>query len=329
MNRLEQIWYQAKSHPLSLLLAPFGWIYCLTSVLRRKFYQSGLLHSEKLPVPVFIVGNITAGGTGKTPLVIWLIQFLEKQGLNPGIISRGYGGKAKDWPQEVSEESDPVLVGDEPVVIARNTQSPLYVAPDRVEAGKRLLQQHNCDIIVCDDGLQHYSLHRDFEICVIDGTRRHGNQRCLPAGPLREPVSRLHTVDAIVCNGSGFTGEYRMRLELLGIRQIRGTGTKTFEDFREQKVHVVAGIGNPKRFFDSLRGKGLDIIEHPFPDHAAYRAEDFNFSDHYPIIMTEKDAVKCVQFAEDHFWYVAVEAVLPETFEFRLSKKLKELKAHG
>ncbi|MFK8066667.1 MAG: tetraacyldisaccharide 4'-kinase [Gammaproteobacteria bacterium] len=317
-----KIWYE--NHLPGYFLAPVAWLYRLIIYLRKKAYRTGLLHINKLPVPVFIIGNISVGGTGKTPLVIWLIKFLKKQGYKPGVISRGYGGQSTQWPQQVLAESDPERVGDEPVIIARNAVCPVYVDPDRFAAGSMLLRDHDCDIIICDDGLQHYSLHRDFEICVVDGKRRHGNQRCLPAGPLREPLSRLESVDAIVCNGADYDGEFHMRFIPTAIQQITTGKIKQIEDFRSKKIHAVAGIGNPQRFFDTLRSHDLNIIEHVFPDHHLYTETDLDFQDEEIVIMTEKDAVKCYKLMEDRHWYLSIEASLPEIFERRLLNYLKD-----
>lgn len=317
-----QIWY--KNHPISFLLIPFGWLFRLISFLRRQAYSSGLLHINKLVVPVIIVGNITIGGTGKTPLVIWLVRFLKKQGFKPGVISRGYGGQAEQWPQQVDPDSDPLLVGDEAVVIAKNANCPVVVAPNRFEAGELLLQNNDCDIIVSDDGLQHYSLHRDFEICVIDGKRRHGNGRCLPAGPLREPESRLRSIDAVVCNGVEVSGEFHMTFEAIQIKQVNGHDSRAFTDFNAEAVHAIAGTGNPDRFFDTLRDLGLSIIEHPFEDHYNFKSLDINFEDNAEVIMTEKDAVKCRDFANNHHWYLPIEAKLPKIFEQRLNNIFKK-----
>ena len=316
-----QIWYE--NHPLSLLLIPFSWLFCLVSLLRRQAYSSGFLHRNKLTVPVIIVGNISVGGTGKTPLVIWLVKFLKKQGLKPGVISRGYGGQSEEWPQNVDSDSNPLLVGDEAVVIAKNTDCPVVVAPNRFEAGKLLLDQNDCDIIVSDDGLQHYSLHRDFEICVIDGERRHGNGRCLPAGPLRERQSRLKSVDVIVCNGVEVPGEFYMAFEASQIKQVNGSESRSFREFRAKNLHAVAGTGNPGRFFETLRKLDLNIIEHPFEDHYNFKATDFEFGDNAEVIMTEKDAVKCRDFANNNHWYLPIEATLPKIFEQRLINMLK------
>ncbi len=319
----KSIWYESNTHPLSLLLAPVGWLFCLITFLRKRAYSSGLLHSTKLSVPVIIVGNISIGGTGKTPLVIWLVDFLQKKGYKPGVISRGYRGQATQWPQRVERDSDPAQVGDEPVVIARNSGCPVYVSPNRIEAGKSLLEDNDCDIIICDDGLQHYSLHRNFEICVIDGKRRHGNGRCLPSGPLREPRSRLKSVDAVVSNGADVTGEFFMTFEPVMIKQVNGHGIKSINDFKTEEIHAIAGTGNPDRFFDTLRGQGLSITEHPFEDHHTYCSSDFDFGDKKMVIMTEKDAVKCREFAKEYHWYLSIKAILPDIFEQRLANMLK------
>ncbi len=319
-----KIWYETPHHPLSLLLLPLSWLFRGVARLRRQAYSNGLLRSHKLVVPVIIVGNISVGGTGKTPLVIWLAKFLQDQGFKPGIISRGYGGQSQEWPQQVHADSDVMQVGDEPVVIVRQTGVPLYVSPDRFEAGSRLLAEQDCDILISDDGLQHYSLQRDFEICVIDSQRRHGNGRCLPAGPLREPTCRLNSVDAIVCNGGEFEGEFSMYFHAVNILQVSGNESRSINDFQNETVHAIAGIGNPDRFFESLRMQGLKLIEHAFPDHYVYQAADLTFNDNKPVIMTEKDAVKCLTFSNLNLWYVSIEAQLPKIFEQRLQHMLKD-----
>ena len=282
------------------------------------FYSQINCQCQSLSLVIFLLVVL-----GKTPLVIWLVKFFIKQGFKPGVISRGYGGQAEHWPQRVVPDSDPLLVGDEPVVIANNTNCPVYVAPDRFEAGKHLLENNDCDIIVCDDGLQHYALHRDFEICVVDGKRRLGNGRCLPAGPLRESRSRLKSVDAIVCNGADESGEFYMKLEPVKIRQVKSGDSRSFEKFETQNIHAIAAIGNPDRFFDTLRDLGLNITEHAFEDHHIFNSEDIEFGDNKQVIMTEKDAVKCREFANDHHWYLSVEAILPEIFEQRVINMLK------
>lgn len=322
--RLTSLWYG--SHPLSFALLPLSALFRTVVSVRRFAYRNGLLRSHKLPVPVIVVGNITVGGTGKTPLVIWLVEALRAAGHSPGVVSRGYGGDATAWPQAVSADSDPAEVGDEPVLIARRAACPVMVAPQRVAAARRLIADYACDVIVCDDGLQHYALRRDAEIAVIDGERRLGNGRCLPAGPLRETVARLRSVDLTVVNGAALAGECRMQLSgsvaqsLAAPLMERGLG-----EWRGSRVHGVAGIGNPGRFFAHLRGQGLNVVEHPFPDHHRFQAEDLRFGDDLPVIMTEKDAVKCRGFAGPLHWYVPVSAQIDGACQQRLQRLLMNI----
>jgi tetraacyldisaccharide 4'-kinase len=307
MRWLERHWYHKT--PLSLLLRPVSWVYCLLILLRRGLYRFGVIASVKLPVPVIVVGNITVGGSGKTPLVLWLASFLRQKGLRPGIVLRGYGGSAADWPHGVTPIHDPDVVGDEAVMLARQSECPVAADPDRVRGAQFLIREHRCDVIVSDDGLQHLRLARDIEIAVIDGARRFGNGYCLPAGPLREPLSRLRGVSLRVATGPPREGELGMQLEDTGLCRVNlpeayaSTGV-----FRGETVHAVAGIGNPARFFAHLRRLDIEIIEHPFPDHHRFTAQDIRFSDNRPVIMTHKDAVKCERFAGDHVWYLMVEA---------------------
>ena len=327
MKRLVQHWYSPRA-PLWLL--PFSWLFLLLVTLRRLAYRIGLLKSEKLPVPVVVVGNISVGGTGKTPLAAWLIKMLQQRGYRPGIITRGYGGQAQQWPQWVTAESDPVLVGDEPVLLAQRCGCPVVAAPDRILAARMLLGQGNCNILISDDGLQHYRLQRDVEIVVIDGVRRFGNGHCLPAGPLREPVSRLKRVDYRVVNGRAGDGEIEMTLlpERL-VSLFDGNSETALADLHGQQVHAVAGIGNPARFFELLRQNGLTVIEHAYPDHYPFKADDINFADELPILMTEKDAVKCRHFATARIWYLPVQAQLDGSFADRLMQQIKELTGEG
>lgn len=309
-----------------MLLAPLGWLYAAVATLRRSAYGAGLLHSEKMPVPVIVVGNITVGGTGKTPLVIWLVETLREAGHRPGVVSRGYGGAATSWPQAVNGDSDPRMVGDEPVLIAHRCGCPVVVGPQRVQAARKLLADHDCDVIVCDDGLQHYALARDVEITVIDGVRRFGNGRCLPAGPLRERPSRLRSVDLVVVNGAAQAGDCDMQLMGGEARALLDPDScHALERWRGETVHGVAGIGNPGRFFDHLRAHGLSVMEHPFPDHHRFRADDLRFGDDLPVMMTEKDAVKCREFARAGHWYVPVSAHLDEPCRQRLQRILSML----
>ncbi len=313
-DRLPQIWYAR--HGLSQALRPLSWLFCGLVNLRRLLYRLRILPSRRLAVPVIVVGNLTVGGTGKTPLVIALARILREHGYRPGIVSRGYGGQARTWPQQVRPDSDPVMVGDEPILIARQTACPMAVGPDRVAAGEALLRYHDCDIILCDDGLQHYALRRDLEILVIDGVRRFGNGLCLPAGPLREPERRRQTVDFIICNGaSAHSGELPMVYRFGDLVNLADPSRKMpLTAWAGKAVHAVAGIGNPARFFETLEQAGLNVSRHPFSDHHAFQATDLDFADDRPVVMTEKDAVKCQRFARDHMWYLPVEAQLPPGF---------------
>jgi len=311
VNGLESHWY--RKTPLTLLLLPLSWLFCAVALGRRWAYRAGLLKTVRLPVPVIVVGNISVGGTGKTPMVAWLVALLSKEGYHPGIISRGYGGGAKHWPQQVRPDSDPTMVGDEAVLLARRCRCPMAVGPDRPTAAQALLDHADCNIIISDDGLQHYRLGRDVEIAVVDGVRRFGNGHCLPAGPLREPVRRLQSVDMVIANGTAGPREYAMKLQPTSLHNLQqAEKTQPLAQFAGQRVHAVAGIGNPRRFFELLASHGLDAIEHPFPDHHPFRAEDIDFGDELPVLMTEKDAVKCQAFAEANHWYLPVDAQLDE-----------------
>ena len=280
--------------------------------LRRLMYRHGWLRSEKLPVPVIVVGNLTAGGTGKTPLTIALAEALRAHGRRPGVVSRGYGGNRRE-PLLLGDQPVAAEVGDEPCLI-RASGASVAVGRDR-PAAARLLLEAGCDVLLADDGLQHYRLARDMEICVIDGVRRFGNGRLLPLGPLREPLSRLRDVDFRVCNGGAAAdGEVPMRLEGGIARALAGGREQPLAAWRGQRVHAVAGIGNPQRFFDSLRAQGIEVIEHSFADHHAFAPSELEFGDGLPLLMTAKDAVKCHAFARDHWWSVPVRAVLPEAF---------------
>lgn len=311
MKRLDYYWYNKGF--ITLVLTPVSWLYCLVAILRRYAYRIGLLKTQRLPVPVIIVGNITAGGTGKTPMVTWLVQMLRQKNYTPGIVSRGYGGGASHWPQQVRVDSDPRMVGDEAVLLARRCKCPMAVGPARVDACEALLKHTDCDIIVADDGLQHYALGRNAEIAVIDGVRRFGNGKCLPAGPLREPRKRLQSVDIVVTNGVPGPREYRMTLKQGRAKNlIESDKSRSLTDFTGKTVHAIAGIGNPDRFFDQLEEYGIEVIRHPFPDHYFYNEEDIGFDDDLPVLMTEKDAVKCVNIASGRHWFVPVDAELDD-----------------
>lgn len=267
-----------------------------------------LCKTAYLNVPVIVVGNITAGGTGKTPLVVWLADYLIAKGYKPGLISRGYGGKAKHWPQQVRPDSDPAAVGDEAILLARRTACPMAVGPDRLLAGKALLENTQCNILISDDGLQHYQLGRDIEIAVIDGKRRFGNGLLLPSGPLREGTWRLQHVDLIITNGNPRDNECGMKIRHGELHSLGDGKVTALTEFKNQQVHAVAGIGNPERFFTLLRNSGMKIIEHRFTDHHKFQKADLIFKDKLPVIMTEKDAVKCQRFVNNGYWYLEVSA---------------------
>ncbi len=250
-HRLEQSWYGKSS--LTLLLRPLSWLFTFIVMLRRSAYQMNILKSTKLSVPVVIVGNLTVGGTGKTPLVIWLANYLKANGFRPGIISRGYGGKARRWPQQVRPDADPTMVGDEAVLIAKRTQCPMAVGPHRVEAAQALLKYSDCNVIVSDDGLQHYALKRDVEILVVDGIRRFGNGLCLPAGPLRELPSRRDSVDCMVTNGVPAQGEFQMSYRGAEAVNMVTQERIPLNELKDNEITAIAGIGNPDRFFNYLR----------------------------------------------------------------------------
>lgn len=313
---------------------PLSWLFCLMVGLRRQSYRWGLRHVSTLPVPVIIVGNITVGGTGKTPLVIWLANWLSDQGYRPGIVTRGYGGNLKKWPTIVKPQAYAAVVGDEPLLLATHCRAPVVVDPNRPRGARYLIDRRQCNIIVCDDGMQHYALGRDIEIAVIDGQRRLGNGRLLPAGPLRERAGRLQSVDIIVSNGPARSGEIAMSLQVVGLVGLSDKSDNICDpkDFPTKKVHGVAGIGHPERFFALLTQLGFDVIRHRFPDHHRYKPEDLEFDDPYPIIMTEKDAVKYQAFTDiisespGHFWYLGITAEPDSRLSIEVTRLLKEKK---
>ncbi len=305
MKAVVDAWYRKRAWLYALI--PASAIYMGVVALRRLCYRLGLFRTVHFPIPVIVVGNITVGGTGKTPLVIKLANVLLSQGYKPGIVSRGYGGQKQKLPLEVFANSDPLLVGDEPLLIARRTCCPMVVSPNRVAAVQLLLKNNTCDVVISDDGLQHYALGRDLEIAVIDGNRRLGNGLCLPAGPLRESPKRLKTVDFQVTQGQAQPGEWWMHLiteELTPLRQ----PPRKFPIRNGQPIHAVAGIGYPERFFAELRHLGFNIETHAFPDHYRFQASDIDFGAESLVIMTEKDAVKCEAFADHRHWYLPVHA---------------------
>lgn len=326
---LEKVWY-GKS-VLGWPLLPLSLLFAIVSGLRRLLYDMGLLKAQRFDVPVIVVGNITAGGTGKTPLVIWLCRHLKELGYRPAIVARGYGGKARHWPQQVRPDSDPVAVGDEAVLLARRTRCPVCVAPKRVEAVSALLEHTDCNIILSDDGLQHYALGRDVEVLVVDGERGFGNGFLLPAGPLRELPGRLRRVDLVISNGPWKKDVAQMRITEPVVVPVLKPDTAKPHPLSEaagEEVHAIAGIGNPRRFFDLLSRHGLKVHAHAFPDHHQYRKIDLWLEPDLPVLMTEKDAVKCARYASNRHWMVRIDIEPDSSFVNQFDQLLRELN-HG
>jgi tetraacyldisaccharide 4'-kinase len=325
MERLQQHWYRYSL--LHLMLVPVSLVFRTLAATRRFLYRSGILASVKLPVPIVIVGNISVGGTGKTPLTIWLARQLIENGWHPGIISRGYRKTAKSskTPREVHIDDNADDVGDEPLLMVQRALCPVWIGRDRPAVALALLQAHpECDIVLSDDGLQHYRLRRDAEIVVVDGVRRFGNGLLLPAGPLREPVSRLRQVDAIVTNGGqAQDGEFAMSLHgSLFYNLLNPEIVVPASEFAEMRLHAIAGIGHPQRFFNHVEQLGLRPQHHAFPDHHHYAASDIAFSNADAILMTEKDAVKCAAFADERCWVLRVDAQVSPALTQLILKKV-------
>jgi len=319
-QRLAGLWYGRSA--LAALLQPLAALYGAGLRARRSAYAHGLLHTGRAGVPVVVIGNLTVGGTGKTPLTLWLAERLREHGVRPGILSRGYtrAGSARS-PLRVYADSPWREVGDEPKLLARRSDCPTVVARERL-AGARELAAHGVPLILADDGLQHLALARDLEIVVVDGARGLGNGRLLPAGPLRERPGRLARAALVVVNGEpvhptlagAALGAAPLRMQLVGseARALRGSAVWSLQAFRGAPVHAVAGIGHPARFFAMLRAHGLEIIEHAYPDHHDFRPADLAFGDGRPVLMTEKDAIRCEELAlrAGTLWYVPVTAEL-------------------
>jgi tetraacyldisaccharide 4'-kinase len=334
-RRLTELWYAERGR-LSLLQAP-ALVYRVVSALRRHAYAVGWLRSGRVGRPVVVVGNLTVGGTGKTPLTIWLAQALSAQGLAVGIVSRGYGGRQRRA-HRVRADDDWRHVGDEALLLARHSGCRTVVGADRLAAARLL--GAGVDVVLADDGLQHLRLARDCEIVVVDGARGFGNGRLLPAGPLREGVTHLARADAIVVNGPATHPSLRqlppqvpcfnMALALGAVMRLDGTESLPIEAWRGRRVHAVAGIGNPGRFFAALEACGLEPIPHPFPDHHPFSSGDFAFADELPVLMTEKDAVKCARFINPRLWYVPVSAQFePTAARALLARVLGRVRGRG
>jgi tetraacyldisaccharide 4'-kinase len=333
MAWIERHWQSVT--PVSALLYPVSLLYGAAAAGRR-----AVLTPSRLPVPVVVVGNVTAGGTGKTPLVLWLAAFLRRRGRTPGIVCRGYGGRLRE-PRRVPPDSDPLAHGDEAVLLARRSGCDVWAGVERVGAARALLEaRRGCDVLLSDDGLQHYGLARDFEVCVADAARGFGNGWLLPAGPLRERPARLATVDAVVVNaGAGgpphpslatippVPARYAMALEGSEFRGVLDPSRRAgAERFRGKRLHAVAGIGDPQRFFSHLRELGLDFTSHPFPDHHPFTAQDIECPGADAVLMTEKDAVKCQPYSDERHWALPVDARVDPALGEQVLRKLDSLR---
>jgi len=319
---IEKLWYS--KNILSIFLLPFSWLFRLVVHTRRFYYQVVNSNVAKQAPFVIVVGNITVGGVGKTPFVAYLAHRCQRTNLNVGIVSRGYGRADEHTLIEVLGDSSVVDVGDEALMLRHQVTCPIVVSADRCRAVEYLREHHQVDVVISDDGLQHYKLVRDAEIVIVDGVREFGNGYCLPAGPLREPPSRLKSVDMVVSNGKNPKYPYQYHVhynEVVSINNIELR--KGLDEFTIDKVHAVAGIGYPNRFFSLLEQAGLQLIPHALPDHHKFKASDLDFNDTLPIIMTEKDAVKCQTIDQDNMWYLPIQVVPNDKLEQRITTLLE------
>ncbi|BDF94431.1 MULTISPECIES: tetraacyldisaccharide 4'-kinase [Pseudoalteromonas] len=319
MSKIEQSWYQGLS-VITVLLLPLSLVFWLISTVRRAAYEIGFCKAYMSPVPVIVVGNISVGGNGKTPFVIWLVSHLQQHNLKVGVISRGYGGHSKDYPLTVTESTSPADAGDEPVLIQRRLACPVVVGPNREANIKQLLSEHQLDVIVSDDGMQHYKMARAIECCIVDSQRRFGNGFIMPAGPLRETQARLNSVDLVIENGGDNPFNYQLKsAELLTVANATAAQTTLLEG------HAVSAIGNPQRFENSLREQGISLLScHHYRDHYAYSSADFEKFNDEIVFMTEKDAVKCQLFAKPTWYFLPVDAQPSAAVVTKLDLLLKE-----
>lgn len=335
MHPLEKHWQRIT--PVSIALLPLTAIFIILSSLRRLAYATGVFRTARMPVPVVVVGNLSVGGTGKTPVVIWLVNALRARGYTPGVISRGYRGTERL--QAIVAESSSDVAGDEPVLIARLAKCPVWVGRDRAAAALRLVAENpQVNVVISDDGMQHYHLGRDCELAVINANRQFGNHFLLPAGPLREPVSRLRTVDAAIINGRARASDqlsrlpaptFEMRLEGSEFCNLVDESRRALPaDFEAKRVHAVAGIGDPDRFFAHLRALGLSVVSHAFADHHVFRPRDLDFPDADAVLMTQKDAIKCAGFAREHWWALPVQARIDEALANLVTGKIDSAVRH-
>ena len=308
LTTIDKLWYTR--HPLRWLLRPLAWVYQLVTVLRRLYLQH--FCQQNCSVPIIVVGNITVGGVGKTPLVIALTQQLAARGVRVGIVSRGYGATVRNFPHDVSVHDTAKQVGDEPLLLAKKTGAPVVISPNRMQAVRYLLDNYNSQVIISDDGLQHYRMGRAIEIAVIDGVRGLGNGLCLPAGPLRESVARLKQVDFIVVNGGEYPLGYRMDLKPGELTRLTD-GKKMSLAQLPCPIAAIAAIGHPLRFFETLTSLGVSFNAYPFPDHHQFQPNELKLLEK-TVVMTEKDAVKCIAFAASNMYFLPVEAVVCDEF---------------
>lgn len=334
---INQYWYQKHFRWLTGLLIPFSYLFAFLAFTRRKLYQFKILKTTKLNCPVIVVGNITVGGTGKTPVVAGLVNFLRQQGYSPGVVSRGYAGK-QESAVLLSECADPRQVGDEPLWLFKTLACPVAIGRKRVDAAKLLIQA-GCNIIISDDGLQHYALARDMEIVLIDGLRLFGNGYLLPAGPLREPISRLKTGNFILANQLNRETQIKLEeqlncnkikqsvisLEVIPLQWKRLSDGQKFplSYFAQEEVHAIAGIANPERFYQTLKELSIAFIPHSFPDHYAFKEKDIIFNDNRKVVMTEKDGIKCASFCHQNIYVLEIQVRLPEVMQQIMLRQLK------
>ncbi|VAW52144.1 Tetraacyldisaccharide 4'-kinase [hydrothermal vent metagenome] len=332
MKSLQHYWYQSGflATFFSWSLLPLSFLYCVVTFIRRKLYQLKFKKSYSANVPVVVIGNIVAGGSGKTPLLIAICEFIKNNGFKAGVVSRGYGSNVVGVKQVQANDSA-AQAGDEPLMIYQRTGVPVVISADRVAAVDYLLKKNQCDIVLSDDGLQHYRMQRNIEIAVIDASRGFGNGFCLPAGPLRERVSRLNDVDIIAYNGvteqarSEATEIRSYALRIIDVYHLSDGRHVALSSFSNKCIHAVAGIGNPSRFFTQLKKNGIELIEHAFSDHHRYTQADFLTWGNDCIVMTEKDAVKCNHLSLPDAWVISVTAELSKSLELELSEKILPL----
>lgn len=322
LHKIKSYWDRKSFH--TTLLLPFSFLFGLFFIIRKLLYEKKIVRAEKVDLPVIVVGNITVGGTGKTSTVIWLANYLKRKGLKVGILCSGYGGNNNKYPTQITSASNPYQVGDEAVHIFKRTECLVVSCKHRIKSARFLKQNFALDALICDDGLQHYKLMRDIEIHVVHGVKRFGNEYFLPAGPLREPIKRIKDIDLRIAKGASKSDEYELTYKpnyLYALGAPSKTQPITF--FKERKVLAVAGIANPEEFFEILESKGLHTVRKSFPDHHRFRSEDFSGYESLPILMTEKDAVKCKGIVGYDFWSISLEYCLPKAFGDAVLKKLE------